>query len=194
MTEIAVESIKALRAQTGAGPMKCKEALKETNGNIEEAAHLLRKRGIASASKKADRATNEGIISSYIHVGGRIGVMIKLLCETSFVAQNEEFTGLAKDLCVHIAVSNPAYLKRDEVPQDIIEKEKEVAREQSAGKPEAAIEKITEGKVEKFFAEHCLLEQKYIKDSSMTIQDYLSSKIAKTGENILIERFVRMQM
>lgn len=194
MAEITAQMVAALRAKTGAGLIDCKKALAECNGNEEEAIVILKKKGIASAAKKAGRSAQEGSIASYIHNGGKLGVLVEVNCETDFVARNEEFQQMVSDICMHIAAANPAYLKREDVPQESIDKETEIAKAQCVGKPEAAIAKIVEGKLNKWFGEICLLEQPFVKDSSMTIQGLITSKIAKMGENIVIKRFVRFQL
>lgn len=194
MTEITAQMVAALRAKTGAGLIDCKKALAECNGNEEEAIVILKKKGIASAAKKAGRSAQEGAIASYIHNGGKLGVLVEINCETDFVARNEEFQQMVSDVCMHIAAANPIYLKREDVPQEAIDKETEIAKAQCVGKPEAAIAKIVEGKLNKWFGEICLLEQPFVKDSSMTVQGLITSKIAKMGENIVIKRFVRFQL
>ena len=194
MTEITAQMVAALRAKTGAGLIDCKKALAECNGNEEEAIVILKKKGIASAAKKAGRSAQEGAIASYIHNGGKLGVLVEINCETDFVARNEEFQQMVSDVCMHIAAANPTYLKREDVPQEAIDKEIEIAKAQCVGKPEAAIAKIVEGKLNKWFGEICLLEQPFVKDSSMTVQVLITSKIAKMGENIVIKRFVRFQL
>lgn len=194
MTEITAQMVAALRAKTGAGLIDCKKALAECNGNEEEAIVILKKKGIASAAKKAGRSAQEGAIASYIHNGGKLGVLVEINCETDFVARNEEFQQMVSDVCMHIAAANPTYLKREDVPQEAIDKETEIAKAQCVGKPEAAIAKIVEGKLNKWFGEICLLEQPFVKDSSMTVQVLITSKIAKMGENIVIKRFVRFQL
>lgn len=194
MTEITAQMVAALRAKTGAGLIDCKKALAECNGNEEEAIVVLKKKGIASAAKKAGRSAQEGAIASYIHNGGKLGVLIEINCETDFVARNEEFQQMVSDVCMHIAAANPIYLKREDVPQEAIDKETEIAKAQCVGKPEAAIAKIVEGKLNKWFGEICLLEQPFVKDSSVTVQGLITSKIAKMGENIVIKRFARFQL
>ncbi|WP_456465894.1 translation elongation factor Ts [Persephonella sp.] len=188
--------VKTLREMTGAGILECKKALEETNGNLEEAVELLRKRGIAKAAKKAGRETKEGIIHAYIHAGGRVGVLLELNCETDFVAKNELFKELANELALQIAAMRPQYVSRDTVPKEVIEKEGEIAREAAIaeGKPEHIAEKIAEGKVEKFLKEVCLLEQPYIKDDKKTVEDLIKEYIAKLGENIQVRRFTRYEI
>jgi elongation factor Ts len=188
--------VKTLREMTGAGVLECKKALEETNGNLEEAVELLRKRGIAKAAKKAGRETKEGIIHAYIHAGGRVGVLLELNCETDFVAKNELFKELANELALQIAAMRPQYVSRETVPKEVIEKEGEIAREAALaeGKPEHIAEKIAEGKVEKFLKEVCLLEQPYIKDDKKTVEDLIKEYIAKLGENIQVRRFTRYEI
>jgi len=188
--------VKTLREMTGAGILECKKALEETGGNLEEAVELLRKRGIAKAAKKAGRETKEGIIHSYIHAGGRVGVLLELNCETYFVARNEVFKELANEIALQIAAMKPQYVSREDIPREVIEKEGEIAREAAIaeGKPEHIAEKIAEGKLEKFFKEVCLLEQPYIKDDKKTIEDLIKEYIAKLGENIKVSRFCRYEI
>ncbi|PWU05506.1 MAG: translation elongation factor Ts [Verrucomicrobia bacterium] len=192
--QISAQQVNQLRQQTGAGLMDCKKALTEANGNIEEAITILKKKGIASAAKKADRAASEGTIQSYIHMGGRVGVLLELNCETDFVAKNEEFKQLAKDLCMHIAAASPQYVKREDVPSELVAKEQEIAKAQTEGKPPAAAEGIIKGKLDKWYKQICLLEQEYVKDSSQTVQEVLNQAIGKMGENMLISRFERYQI
>jgi elongation factor Ts len=194
MVEITAKMVAALRAKTGAGLIDCKKALAESNGNEEEAIVILKKKGIASAAKKAGRSAQEGLVASYIHNGGKLGVLVEVNCETDFVARNDEFKQMVADISMHIAAANPLYLKREDVPQELIEKETEIAKAQCVGKPETAIAKIVEGKLNKWFGEVCLLEQPFVKEASMSIQSLLTSKIAKMGENIVIKRFVRFQL
>lgn len=193
-TTISAKAVSDLRAQTGAGFVDCKKALVESNGNVEKAMEWLRKKGMATAAKKASREAVEGTVTSYIHTGGRIGVLLQLGCETSFVAINEEFVGLGKDLCMHIAALAPIYVKREDVPEELVQKERQIAQAQAEGKPTAAIEKIVSGKLDKYFSEVCLLEQEYIKGSGKTVQEIINEKIAKIGENIVPVRFSRFQV
>ncbi len=188
--------VKELRGKTGAGILDCQNALKETNSDIEKAIDLLRQRGLAAAQKKAGRETKEGVVSSYIHAGSKIGVLVEVNCETDFVARNEKFQELVKDVALQIAAANPSYVKRDEVPSTQVEREKAIylAQAQELGKPAAAIEKIVHGKLEKFYQESCLLEQSFIKDPNITITEILTQKIARLGENITIARFTRYQL
>lgn len=192
--QISAQQVNELRKQTGAGLMECKKALVESNGNLEEAITILKKKGIASAAKKADRAASEGTIQSYIHMGGRVGVMLELNCETDFVAKNEEFKQLAKDLCMHIAAASPQYIKREDVPAELVQKEKEVALAQTEGKPPAAAEGIIKGKLDKWYKQICLLEQEYVKNPEHTVQEILTQAISKMGENMIVSRFERYQI
>jgi elongation factor Ts len=194
--DITADMVKKLRQQSGAGIMECKNALKESNGDIEEAGTFLRKKGLAKADKKADRETTEGTVSTYIHPGSKIGVMAELLCETDFVANTTDFQQLSKDICMHIAASKPRFVSRDEVTEDVLEKEKEIyaAQARDSGKPEKIIDKIVIGKIDKFYEENCLLEQKFIKDSDCTVQDLIKQKIATLGENILVGNFCRFEI
>ncbi|WAM34585.1 translation elongation factor Ts [Caldicellulosiruptor morganii] len=192
---ISAEMVKELREKTGAGMMDCKKALEDANGDMEKAIELLRERGLAKAAKKASRVAAEGIVESYIHGNGRIGVLVEINCETDFVARNEEFRQFAKDIAMQIAAANPKYVSREEIPQDVIEKERAILRQQALneGKPEHVVDKIVEGRLEKFFEEVCLLEQPWIKNPDMKIKDLLTEKIAKIGENIVIRRFARFE-
>ncbi len=193
---ISAAQVKELRERTGAGMMDCKKALQETNGDMEKAIEILRERGLAAAAKKASRIAAEGIVESYIHGGGRIGVLVEVNCETDFVAKTPEFRSFVKDIAMQIAASNPQYIVRDEIPQDVIEKEKEILRVQARneGKPEKIIERMVEGRIEKFFNEVCLMEQQFIKDNDKTVRDLVNEKIATIGENINIRRFVRYEL
>ena len=188
--------VKELRAKTGAGILNCQNALKETDLDIEKAIDLLRQKGLAAAQKKAGRETKEGLISSYIHAGSKIGVLVEINCETDFVARNEEFQGLIKEVALQIAATNPTYVRREDVQADQIEREKAVylGQAKEMGKPEATWEKIVQGKLEKFYQEQCLLEQSFIKDPNITIKEILTDKITKLGENISIARFTRYQL
>ncbi len=189
-------SVKELRAKTGAGILDCQNALKETNLDIEKAIDLLRQKGLAAAQKKAGRETKEGLVSSYIHAGSKIGVLVEINCETDFVARTEEFQGLIKGVALQIAATNPTYIQREDVPADKIEREKAVylGQAKEMGKPEAAWGKIVQGKLDKFYQEQCLLEQSFIKDPNITIKEILTGKIGKLGENISIARFTRYQL
>lgn len=192
---VTASMVKEIRELTGAGMMDCKKALTETDGNIDEAVKLLREKGLAKAAKKAGRLASEGIVSSYIH-GGRIGVMVEINSETDFVAKNEEFQQFGKDIAMHIAAANPLYIRREEVPTAFIDAEKEVLKNQALneGKPEKIIEKMVEGRIAKYYKEICLLEQPFVKDGDVTIQELLNSKIAKIGENLSIRRFSRFEV
>jgi elongation factor Ts len=191
---ISAQMVKELREKTGAGMMECKKALEDSGGDFNKAIEYLRQKGLATAQKKAGRTATEGIITSYIHMD-KIGVLLELNCETDFVARNEEFRQLAKDIAMHIAAANPQYISKEDVPQEIIEKEKEIYKAQITGnKPPQVIEKIIEGKLEKFFEEMCLLNQPFIREPEKKIQDLITEKIAKFGENIVIRRFVRFQV
>ncbi len=191
---ITAQMVSDLREKTGAGLLDCKKALTESNGNTEEAITILRKKGAASAAKKADRATKEGLIESYIHVGGKVGVLLEVNCETDFVGRNEEFKAFCKDVCLQIAAANPSYVSREEVPEADLAKEREIAAAQVQGKPPAAVQKIVEGKLEKFFSTVCLLDQPFVKLPEKTVKEMLTEKITKIGENIQIRRFTRYQL
>jgi elongation factor Ts len=191
MAEITAELVNKLRQKTNAGMMDCKKALTEAKGDMEAAETILRKKGITKAEGKADRAAKEGIVSSYIHMAGRVGVLIEVNCETDFVAKNENFQGFVKDLTLHIAAANPSYLQREDVPEALIAKEREIAADMMKGKPANVVDKIVDGKMNKFFADHCLLEQTFIKDDKIVIKDLVKSKIAELGENIIVRRFTR---
>ncbi len=195
MTAISADMVKELREKTGAGMMECKKALQESNGDFEKAVTLLRQKGLASASKKAGRATTEGLVASYIHMD-RIGVLVEVNCETDFVARTEDFRNLVKDIAMHIAAANPSYVSRVQVPQEVIDREKEIYRAQIANKPPQVVDKIIEGKLEKFYSDTCLLDQVFIKDpeQKMKVQDMINEKIAKLGENIVVRRFARFQL
>jgi elongation factor Ts len=194
--EISAGLVRDLREKTGAGMMDCKKALTEASGDFEKAIEYLRKKGIASASKKAGRATKEGSVSSYIHGEGRVGVLLEVNCETDFVARTEQFKTFVKDVSMHVAAANPAYVNSTEVPAEIIAKEKEiaVAQMQASGKPAAVLEKIAEGKIKKFYEDTCLMNQVFVKDPSKTIEQLLKEAIAALGENIIIRRFSRFQL
>ena len=174
--------------------MNCKKALVETNGNFEEAIELLRKKGEATAAKKSSREANEGIVDAYTHLGGKVGVMVEINCESDFVAKTDDFKQLARDIAMHIAATNPVCVSRDDIDPAIIEKERKVAEGQAEGKPEQAIAKIVEGKLNKFLSESCLLEQAFVKNPDQTVQELLTSMIAKMGENMTIKRFARFQV
>jgi elongation factor Ts len=189
--EISAKVVMALREKTNAGMMDCKKALAEAGGDLEKAETILRKKGITKAGAKGDRQTKEGIIASYIHMAGRIGVLIEVNCETDFVARNEIFQAFVRDISLHIAAASPKFIRREEIPEALIAKEKEIAAEQIKDKPAAIVEKIVQGKIDKIFAEQCLLEQAFIKNPDQTIGDYVKSKIAELGENLVVRRFVR---
>ncbi len=196
MTDISAAMVKQLREKSGAGIMDCKEALGECDGDIEKAVDFLRKKGLATAAKRAGRATSEGTIQSYIHMGGKIGVLVEVNSETDFVAKTDDFTGFARNLAMHIAATSPVGIVPEDVPEDVVNREKEIYKAQALemGKPEKMIEKITEGKLNKFFKENCLMNQQYVKDPDKTIADYLNEVIAKTGEKITVKRFARFQI
>jgi elongation factor Ts len=191
MAEVNPALVKQLREKTNAGMMDCKNALVETDGDLEKAEDLLRKKGIASASKKASRSAKEGIVASYIHLQGKVGVLVEVNCETDFVAKNEVFREFVKDITLHIAAAHPVYVSRDQVPSGIIEREREIYRAQVKGKPANVVEKIVEGKLDKFFGTVCLLDQAFIKNPDQSIRDLVSAKISELGENIVIRRFTR---
>jgi len=188
---ISAAQVKALRDQTGLGMMDCKSALIETDGDMEKAVELLRKRGLADAEKRAHRTTAEGRVGSYIHPPGRVGVLLELNCETDFVAKNEEFGALLKDLCMQVAASRPMVVSRDQIAEDMIEREKDIYRAQVQDKPENIQEKIVESKLENFFKDNALLEQPFVKEPKKTVGDHIKALIAKLGENITVKRFVR---
>ena len=193
---IPASAVKKLREKTGAGMMDCKKALTEAGGDIDKAIELLREKGLAAAAKRADRIAAEGIVDSYIHLGGRIGVLVEVNCETDFVARTEEFRAFVRDIAMQVAAANPQYLRREDVPEEVLQKEREIlaAQARNEGKPEHVIEKIVAGRIEKFFQENCLLEQQFIKDTDITVGELLKEIIAKTGENISIRRFTRYEM
>ena len=188
--------VKELRVKTGAGILDCQQALQETGNDIQKAIDHLRQKGLAAAQKKAGRETKEGIISAYIHAGNKIGVLLEVNCETDFVARNEEFQAFVKDLALQVAAANPSYVRREDVPAATLEREKAIylAQVQEMGKPQAAWDKIVQGKLEKFYQEECLIEQAFIKDQTVTIKDLVAQKVAKIGENITINRFTRYQL
>jgi elongation factor Ts len=189
--EITSQTVKELREKTNAGMMDCKRALAEAGGDIEKAETLLRQKGIAGASKKSSRATKEGIVASYIHLQGKVGVLVEVNCETDFVAKNEGFRAFVKDITLHIAAAQPLFVSREDVPEELIAKEKEVYAGQVKGKPENVVGKIVEGKLDKYFSTVCLLEQGFIKNPDQTIKELVAAKIAEIGENIVIRRFTR---
>src|SRR5213595_1698908 len=200
MAEINAANIKALREKTGAGMMECKKALTEANGSEEQAIEILRERGLASAKKKEGRIAAEGIVGSYIHMGGKVGVLVEVNCETDFVARGEEFQQLVKDIAMHIAAAEPRYVSRDAVSADVLDKERDIARAQAkndpknASKPDQVIDKIVEGRLNKFYEESVLLDQPFVKDPAKTVGELITEKIAKTGEKITIRRFARYKM
>lgn len=193
---ISAAVVKELREKTGAGFMDCKKALKEANGDMEKAIEILREKGLSAAAKKSGRIAAEGVVESYIHMGGRIGVLVEVNCETDFVAKTDEFKTFVRDIAMHIAASNPQYLSKEDVPADVLTKEKEILRNQALneGKPEKIVDKMVEGRIQKYFKEVCLLEQPFVKDLDRTIKDIVTEKIATIGENINIRRYVRYEM
>jgi len=193
---ITADQVKQLREKTGAGMMDCKTALTEAGGDIDKAVELLRKKGLASAAKRAGRATKDGIIGHYIHMGGKVGVLVEVNCETDFVARTEDFQRLAKELAMHIAAADPKFVKREDVPAEVLEKEKEIYRAQFAdsGKPANVIDKIAEGKLESYYAQVCLLEQPSIRDPNVSVKQMIADASAKTGENVTVTRFVRFKL
>jgi len=196
MPEITAQLVKELRERTGAGMMECKSALKEANGDVSEAETVLRKRGIASASKKATRTTKQGVIGSYIHPGSQLGVLVEVNCESDFVARTDDFSELVKDLAMQIAAADPQFIRREDVTSAALDKEKDIqrARALAEGKPEKIVDKIVEGRMSKFYEEICLLEQPFVKENTMKVEDLIKSKIAKLGENITVARFVRFKV
>lgn len=200
MAEITASAVKALREKTGAGMMECKAALVEANGDETNAVEILRKKGMASADKKSSRVTAEGAVGSYIHMGGKVGVMVEINCETDFVARGEEFQQLVKDVAMHIAAVDPKYLKRDEVPADVLDKEREILREQlkndpkNASKPADVLDKIIEGRVGKYYEDNVLLDQPFVKDPSKTVGELVTEKVASIKENITVRRYTRYKM
>ena len=196
MTAVNAEMVKQLRAKTGAGIMDCKQALGECGGDMDKAVEFLRKKGLATAQKRAGRAMTEGTVQSYIHIGGKIGVLVEVTCETDFVAKNEDFVAFASNVAMHIAATNPLAISPEDVPAETIEKEMEIYRGQARemGKPDKIVDKIAEGKLKKFYQENCLLNQQYVKDPDKTVADLINEMIAKIGENITIKRFARFQV
>jgi len=196
MVNITAAMVKELREKSGAGMMDCKSALSECDGDLEKAVDFLRKKGIATAAKRAGRATSEGTVQSYIHMGGKIGVMVEVNCETDFVAKTDDFKEFAKNIAMHVAATSPVGIVPEDVPQEVIDREREIYKAQviEMGKPENMVEKIAEGKLNKFFKESCLMNQQYVKEPEKTIADYLNEVIAKTGEKITIKRFSRFQI
>jgi elongation factor Ts len=196
MATISATMVKELREKTGVGMMDCKEALTQSDGDMQKAVEYLRKKGLATAAKRAGRTLSEGIIQTYVHTGAKLGVMVEINCETDFVAKSDDFSQFSKNIAMQIAASNPVSINEDGVPKDLVEKEMEIYREQvrAMGKPENMIDKIAQGKLTKFYKENCLMHQVYVKDPNITIQDLLNELIARIGENITIKRFVRFQV
>ncbi len=196
MATISAATVKELREKTGAGIMDCKEALSECNGDISKAVDFLRKKGLATAAKRAGRATTEGIVASYIHMDSKLGVLVEINCETDFVAKNDDFKEFAKNIAMHIAATNPVGIRQEDVPKETIDKEKEIYRAQvlEMGKPEKIVDKIVEGKLKKYFKDNCLMNQAYVRDPNITIEDLLNEMVAKIGENITIKRFARFKI
>ncbi|CAN5882626.1 translation elongation factor Ts [soil metagenome] len=192
--DINAAMVKKLRDLTGAGMMECKAALTESGGDIEAATTILRKRGLAQATKKAGRSTNEGLIGSYIHMGGKIGVLVEVNCESDFVARTEDFQSLAREIAMHVAAANPQYVRRDEVPAEMLERERGIYRDQVKDKPAQVIEKIVQGKLNSFYEQVCLLEQPSIRDPKLTIGQLVQAAVAKLGENVSVARFVRFKL
>ena len=192
---VSAEKVKELREKTGVGFMECKSALQEANGDVEAATTILRKKGLASAAKKAGRETKEGLIGSYVH-NGKIGVMVEVNCESDFVARNADFQTLVKDVAMHIAASDPRFIRKEDVTEDILAKEREIYNEQAraTGKPENVLDKIVEGRMSKFYSEMCLLEQPFVKEPNLTVKDHIAAHIQKIGENIQIRRFIRYKL
>ncbi len=196
MAKISAAMIKDLRTRTNAGILDCREALQEADGDMEKAVDFLRKKGLATALKRAGRETTEGVVQSYIHAGGKIGVLVEVNCETDFVAKTDEFQAFVKNVAMHIAATKPLGIEREDVPEEVAKREEEVYRGQALdmGKPENILDKIVTGKMEKFFKESCLLEQQYVKDPDITIKDLIHDMVAKTGESISVRRFARFQL
>jgi elongation factor Ts len=193
---ITAEQVKTLRDKTGAGMMECKAALTESNGNIEDAITLLRKRGLAQAAKRAGRSTQQGAVGSYIHLGGKIGVLVEVNCESDFVARTDNFQQLVKDVAMHVAASDPRYVRREDVPADVLEKERSIYRAQfeGSGKPAQVIDKIVEGKLGSYYEQVCLLDQPFVREPALTVKQLVEQAIAKTGENVQISRFCRFKL
>ncbi len=196
MAEITAQLVKQLRERTGAGMMECKSALTEAKGDLSEAEVVLRKRGIASAAKKATRVTKQGLIAAYIHPGSQLGVLVEINCESDFVARTEDFQQLVHDIAMQIAAADPQFIRREDVTEAVLQKEREIQRERALaeGKPEKVVDKIVEGRMGKFYAEICLLDQPFIKDNTLTVSQLIATKIAKTGENITVARFSRFKL
>lgn len=193
---IDAKTVKALREKTGAGMMDCKKALQEAGGDEEKAVDLLREKGLAAAARRAGRSTNQGIVDSYIHLGGKIGVLVEVNCETDFVARNDDFREFVRNICLQVAATNPLYMSREDVPEQILDKERQIIKTQALneGKPEKVIDKIVEGRLEKYYRENCLLEQAFVKDEDITVNELLTDLIARIGENIVIRRFSRFEV
>ncbi|MEA1935636.1 MAG: translation elongation factor Ts [Thermodesulfobacteriota bacterium] len=193
---ISASMVKELRVKTGTGMMDCKKALTECNGDFEKAIEYLRKEGMSAAAKRSSKTTKDGTIASYIHMGGKIGVMVEINCETDFVARTDDFRILGKDIAMHIAAANPLYLKAEDVPENVLEKEKDIYRDQALaeGKPEKIIDRIILGKLKKYYEDACLLEQKFVKDPDISVETLVNNMIAKSGENIVVKRFARFQL
>ena len=189
-----LDKVKELREKTSAGMMECKHALQEASGDLSKAIDILRKKGVSLASKRSSRATKEGLIVSYIHTNNKIGVLLEVNCETDFVARNDDFKSFVKELSMQIAAANPSYISREDVPEAELAKEKDIIKEQNKNKPETALEKILEGKLNSYYQEACLLEQPYIKDPKISVKTLLTDLIAKTGENVVVKRFTRYQL
>jgi elongation factor Ts len=196
MVEVSADRIKELRKRTHAGVMDCKEALQEAGGDMEKAVDFLRKKGLATALKRAGRETSEGLIHSYIHTGGKIGVLVEVNCETDFVAKTDEFNTFVKNLAMHIAAARPLGIRREDIPEEVVQREEEIYKAQAIemGKPEKILDKIVQGKMEKFYKESSLLDQQYVRDPDITIQDFIHDMVAKAGESISVRRFVRYQL
>ena len=194
MSQITAKMVSELRAKTGAGLLDCKKALTEAGGNEDAAVMILRKKGMASADKKADRSATDGLVHSYIHMGGKVGVLLEVNCETDFVAKTDDFQSLVRDIAMHIAAAAPMCVTREEVPEDVLQKEREVAAGQVEGKPANIVEKIVAGKIEKVYSQYVLLEQPFVKNPDLTIDDLLKNFIAKLGENTVVKRFARFQI
>jgi len=196
MSAITAEMVKQLRDKTGAGMMDCKAALGESGGDMDKAIEILRKKGLASAAKRAGRATNNGLIGHYIHMGGKVGVLVEVNCETDFVARTDDFQTLAKEIAMHIAAADPKFVRREDIPANVLEKEREIYRAQFAGsgKPANVIEKIVDGKLESYYAQVCLMDQPSVRDPNVTIQQMVSAATAKTGENVTVSRFCRFKL
>ncbi len=193
---ITASMVKELRIKSGIGMMDCKKALIESNGDFGKAIEYLRKKGMSAAAKRSSKTAKDGAVASYIHMGGKIGVMVEINCETDFVAKTDDFRATAKDIAMHIAAANPRYLKPEEIPEDILEKEKDIYRSQALaeGKPEKILDRIIDGKLKKFYEDVCLLEQKFVKDTDISVRTLVNNMIAKTGENIVVRRFARFQL